>query len=189
MTIFRQLISGNEAFALVALSVLFLAVGQVQALAQTGASGSQKGMKQFVFKREVKAPKLMVWAVISDVGNYHEVAPNIDTSTIVSGSGKGMVRHCSHGKDQWSEVCTLWDEESAYSFEVNTEAPDYPYPLSFLKGNWAVEEVSENRSRIVMTFDFRYKRGWQRVFLHPFMKSRFGKICEELLDNWEQLLK
>ncbi len=137
------------------------------------------------FRRTVKANKSKVWEAISDVGNYHMVAPNIDSSKIVSGDGVGMVRSCSHGKNSWSETCSLWEEEKEYSFEVDTSAPDYPYPFKSLRGNWQLEEVEKGKIEIIMNFEFEYKKSFQNFLLHPLMKHQFTKICKELLDNWQ----
>ena len=179
---------GNLAIAVVALIVLFFAMAQSKALAQVDTS-SEKGMKRFVFERNVNASKAESWKVISDVANYHVVAPNIDEVKILSGEGKGMVRSCSHGKNSWTETCTAWNEEEQYSFEVNTNAPDYPYPLKYLKGTWVIEGTAPNQTKIMMVFEFQYKKNIHNVLLHPFMKGKFNKICDELLDNWQRILE
>lgn len=152
---------------------------------------SKKGsnVKLMSFNRTVKANKSQVWKIISDVGNYHAVAPNIDNSRIISGEKVGMVRACSHGKDSWTERCSLWEEEKEYSFEVDTSAPDYPYPFKTLRGNWQVKEVEKGETEIAMNFEFEYKRSFQKFLLHPIMKYQFTKICKELLDKWEERLK
>ena len=180
--------TGNIIIILVAFVVLLMGINQSKALAQID-TGPQKGMKQFRFDRIVNATKSEVWRVISDVANYHRVAPNIDDVKIISGEGKGMVRRCSHGKDSWTETCSLWEEEKVYSFEINTSAPDYPYPFTSLKGTWQVEEIDHDNTRIVMLFDFQYKRRFQNWLLHPLLKSKFTKIVEELLDNWQDELE
>jgi len=149
---------------------------------------SKKGtsVKRMSFKRKVKANKSKVWEAISDVGNYHKVAPNIDNVEIISGKKEaGMVRSCSHGKDSWTETCSLWEEEKEYAFEVDTSAPDYPYPFKTLRGNWQVEEAGKGETEITMNFEFEYKKSFQNILLHPIMKHQFTKICKELLDNWQ----
>ena len=146
-------------------------------------------MKKFIFERDVNATKTATWKVISDVANYHSVAPNVDDVKIISGERTGMVRSCSHGKDNWTETCTLWEEGEQYSFEVNTTAPDYPYPLKYLKGTWKIQELAPGQTRIIMIFDFTYKRKIHYVILHPFMKGKFNKICDELLNNWQGMLE
>lgn len=175
---------GYTLIAIVALIVLGMALFQIKALARIDER-NEDGTKQLRFQRTVKATKAQVWKVISDVENYHKVAPNIDHVTLVSGKGEGLVRSCSHGEDSWTETCTLWEEEKQYAFLVNTNAPDYPYPLKYLKGTWKVEAVSPSTTQIVMWFDFRYKQKYQNWLLHPVLKRKFRKIVEELLDNWQ----
>lgn len=179
---------GNSLIVIVAIVVLFMAVNQAKALAQIDSVG-QKGIKHFSFERIVKAPKQAVWKVISDVANYDKVAPNIDEVKIISGEGRGMVRSCSHGKESWTETCSIWLEEKAYSFEVNTSAPNYPYPFQFLKGTWEVHEIETNTTKIVMLFDFKYKYKFQNVLIHPILKGKFTKTANELLDNWQKMLE
>jgi ribosome-associated toxin RatA of RatAB toxin-antitoxin module len=79
--------------------------------------------------------------------------------------------------------------ESKYSFLVNTAAPDYPYPLKYLKGSWEVEEVYSAHTGIVMSFELVYKRKFHNLLLHPILKSRFQKTAEELLKNRQVLLE
>ena len=178
--------TGNTTISIVALVVFFMAINQSKALAQTNSS-KEKGKKQLVFRKIVNSNKLMVWKVISDVGNYHHVAPNIDDVTIVSGKNEGLVRSCSHGKDSWTETCSVWQEEKTYSFIVNTSAPDYPYPLSFMQGTWNVIKIDENHTEIEMIFEFTYKKKILNL-LHPIMKMKFKKISNELLDNWQKII-
>ena len=180
--------TGNGVIAAIALIVLLMAISQTNALAQTD-SIANKGIKQLRFERTVKATKASVWKVISDVANYHEVAPNVDDVKIISGEGKGMVRSCSHGKDSWTESCSLWEEEKEYAFEVNTDAPDYPYPFKYLKGNWKVEAIDNSQTRVIMLFEFEYKRKFQNWLLHPILKGKFSKTAEDLLDNWQRQIE
>lgn len=180
--------TGNLAIGLVALVVFGLAMAQSQALAQTDAVPGEK-VKRFHFEREVNASSMETWSVISDVGNYHSVAPNIDGVEIMSGNGVGMERSCSSGKKSWTEVCTLWKEGEEFAFKVNTEAPDYPFPFEYLTGSWVVEPMDAGKSRILLNFDFRYRRKIQNVLVHPLVKGKFRKTGEELLDNWQAIIE
>jgi len=179
--------TGNNTLAIVALIVFFMAINQSSALAQTNNT-NEKGRKQLVFKRTVRANKTEVWKVVSDVANYHQVAPNIDKIKIVSGKDEGMIRSCSHGKDSWTETCSVWQEEQSYSFIVNTSAPDYPYPLSFMQGTWNITEIDAKHTEIEMIFEFTYKKKILNL-MHPIMKMKFKKISNELLDNWQKILE
>ncbi|WP_282081245.1 type II toxin-antitoxin system RatA family toxin [Aquimarina algiphila] len=179
---------GNVIIGVVAFVVLQLGFGQARGLARID-EGNKKGQKAFKFSRIVKGNKSKVWEVISDVANYHEVAPNIDASKVISGEKKGMVRSCSHRKDSWTETCIFWEEEEQYSFEVDTQTPDYPYPLKSLRGTWIVDEISENKNKIIMVFEFEYKKAIQNILVHPLMKYKFTKVCKELLDNWQRMIE
>lgn len=180
--------AGNSVIAIIAFVVLFMGINQSKALAQIDNTINKKS-KHFKFERVIKASKKSVWKAISDVANYDKVAPNIDAVKIISGEGRGMVRSCSHGKDSWSETCSMWIEEKAYSFEVNTLASDYPYPFSFLKGTWEVQQIDSTTTKVTMLFDFQYKRKYQNWLLHPLLKGKFSKTAEELLDNWQKMLE
>lgn len=160
--------------------ILYQSIGLYRIDSEKGAK-----VKRMSFQRTVKADKAEVWRIISDVGNYHEVAPNIDGSAIISGEKVGMVRSCSHGKDSWTERCSLWEEGQAYAFEVDTSAPDYPYPFKTLRGNWQVKAVGQGETEIAMHFEFEYKRPFQNLLIHPIMKRQFTKVCKALLDNWQ----
>lgn len=180
--------TGNSIIAMVAIVVLFMAINQAKALVKIDNS-QKKGLKQLSFEKTINATKENVWKVISDVSNYHEVAPNIDEVRVISGKGEGMVRRCNHGKDNWTEICSLWEEEKEYAFEVNTAAPDYPYPFKFLKGNWKVEEIDSSQTRVVMIFELEYKKKFQSWWLHPILKGKFSKTAEKLLDNWQNQIE
>ncbi|WP_298899724.1 SRPBCC family protein [uncultured Psychroserpens sp.] len=179
---------GHVIITIVAFVVLQLAFVQARGLARIDEEYT-RGLKVIRFSRTVKGTRQHVWDIISDVGNYHQVAPNINNSKIISGDKKGMVRSCSHGEDSWTETCTLWEDERQYSFEVNTKAPDYPYPLKFLKGTWIVNELTSSESEIVMIFEFEYKKAFQNSLVHPLMKYKFTKVCKELLDNWQHMIE
>jgi len=180
--------NGNYLVAIIALIVLLMAVNQANALSKIDTS-NQKGIKHLSFDHIVKAPKQTVWTIISDVTNYDKFAPNIDKVKIISGEGRGMVRSCSHGKDSWTETCSMWVEEKIYSFEVNTSSPDYPYPFKFLKGTWEVHEIDIHTTKIIIVFEFKYRHKLQNILIHPFLKGKFSKTANDLLDNWQKMLE
>ncbi len=146
------------------------------------------GTKRLTFSRVLKASKKTVWDVITDIENYHEVASNIDKVEIVSGEGEGMVRSCSHGNDSWTETCTLWEDQNQYSFVVDTNAPDYPYPFKYLKGTWKVNEINTRETEIIMIFDFEFKKPYQKLLLYPMLKWKFSKVAQNLLKKWEKII-
>ncbi len=180
--------SGQMTTGTVAFIVLFLAIAQTRGIIRLDKVPG-KEHKRFQFKRTIRAPQKVVWKIISDIGNYHEVAPNIDEAKILSGQGEGMKRTCRNGKDQWQEVCTAWIEGEMYEFEVDTSPPDYPYPLQYLKSSWKAEKVDTDQTNILMTFDFRYSRKYQELLLHPFMRKWLTQVGKSLLDNWQSKIE
>jgi len=177
--------TGNIIVGAVALVVFLAALMQSTGLSKVD-SNDTTGYKELKFERSVNANTQTVWDVISDVANYHHVAPNIDDVKIISGNGTGMVRECSQGDGRWTEECILWNEGEQFSFKVNTDAPDYPFPLSFLQGTWEVTPHGANQSKIEMKFEFKYKRNILNVLLHPLMAPKFRSIVKELMDKWEE---
>lgn len=181
--------AGNFTISVIALTVLFMGINQSKALAQVDSS-KQDGYKRIIVKRQIASPKDSVWKVMSDVGNFHKVAPNLIDVKILSGSGEGLVRSCSHNnKENWTETCTLWEPGKAYSFEVNTTDPNYPYPLKYLKGTFKVEAITDSTSEIIMIYDFALKRKIQNVLLYPLMKPKFKKTLTGIMDNWQNLME
>ncbi|UTW64114.1 SRPBCC family protein [bacterium SCSIO 12741] len=163
--------------------VLAMAINQIFALSRTKTGA--KELRTLTYERIMKGSQEKTWSVVSDVANYYTVAPNIDGVKILSGEGRGMVRQCSHGKDQWTETCSLWIEGKKYAFEVNTKAPDYPYPFDELQGEWEVDAVSIQTTRVKMIFSFRFRNKLQHGLLYPILKKKFSGVVEELLDNWQ----
>lgn len=144
-------------------------------------------MPQFTIERLVEAPKEMVWRMVSDVVEYAEIAPNLSKAVIEEGNGLGMRRRCWDTRGgTWAEQCVLWQEGHQYAMEVDTS--DYPYPLTKMRGTWAVEEQSQG-TLIKMQFDYEWKYGRLGALLFYPLQRGFGPICEKLLDNWEEKIR
>lgn len=180
--------AGYLLIGLFLLPIVFFIVYQSIGLSQMD-SKIDTNIKHMSFKRMIKANKKEVWITISDIENYHKVASNIDNVKIISGEGEGMVRSCTHGKDSWSETCTLWENEKQYSFLIDTKAPDYPYPFKSLKGTWKVDEIKKDKSEVIMEFEFEYTKKIHNILLHPLLKRKFTKVCIETMDNWQSTLE
>lgn len=178
--------AGYSAIASVAVIVSGFAIHQSHALMHTHSAGNTAPRKSFRFVRSINSDRATVWKAISDLNNYHNIAPNIDETHIVSGEGEGMVRTCSHGGNSWTETCTVWEPGQEYSFLIDTAAPDYPYPLKFLQGTWRAHSSGNGKTDIEMLFKFEYNHSIQALLIHPFMGNWFSGVCEELLDNWER---
>lgn len=188
--IWKPFIISNEGYGIIAVTaviVFIMAVNQHIALSKVDdLPGSPRKLLEFI--RIIPAAKSKTWQVISDVANYHQVASNIDSVTILSGEGKGMIRQCTHGSDSWKETCTLWQDEQVFSFVVDTSAANFPYPFSYMKGTWEVIEKETSQTMIKMTFEISYNLKIFNTILHPFMRRKFNTVCEDLLRNWEAII-
>lgn len=152
--------AGQLAITIVAIIVSGFAVHQSYALMYIHSSGKTAARKTFRFTRSVNSDRATIWKVISDLNNYHNIAPNIDETHIVSGEGEGMVRMCSSGGNSWSETCTAWEPGQKYSFLIDTAASDYPYPLKSLQGTWRVHSSGNGKADIEILFHPVSRVGW-----------------------------
>lgn len=139
--------------------------------------------------RFMRAPREVAWTTVADVERYHEYAPNLSASHVVQGRGEGMRRSCADNAGRsWGEVCTLWDEGSAYRFEVDTKSTGYPYPIEELQGTWSVTDAPGG---CLVTIEFvalpRYGvAGGAFMFV---MRPWLLRICNKLLDAWQQRIE
>jgi ribosome-associated toxin RatA of RatAB toxin-antitoxin module len=142
------------------------------------------------FDRLIKnAPASVVWDVIADVERYADYAPNL-SQAIKTSEGSKPSRRCTDNQGRsWDETCTLWQEGEVYSYEVNTTAPDYPYPFKQLKGTWGLHQEHDG-VRVTMQFDYTPKAPpVLRWLMHQQMKRMFRPTIDELFDNWEAEIK
>ena len=132
----------------------------------------------------VDAPAEVVWQVMADQEGYAEVADNIGKVEVLEGSGLGMVRRCSDTAGRsWRERCTFWEEGRAFAFVVDTEAPDYPYPLDYLQGRWSMAPVGDHIS-VAMDFVVRPRPGLINALLFRMLLGVLLPVCDRLLANW-----
>lgn len=130
-----------------------------------------------------------VWQVMSDQEGYAMVADNIKQVDVIEGQGYGMTRKCTDNDGQsWYENCTCWDDGRAFAFKVDTEAEDYPYPISTLMGKWSLIPKPDH-TQISMTFNITAKSGLLNRLLLTLMIAPFIKVCDRLLNNWVVLME
>ena len=143
-------------------------------------------MPTMTMRRHVDAPAEVVWPVVADHVGYADAAPNLSKVEVLEGRGLGMRRRCHDARGRgWSETCTLWEEGSRYRFEVDTAAPDYPYPLDSLSGTWAVEPAGGG-SVVSMRFDFEPRYGLLGRALAFAIRPEIRYTVRRLFDNWER---
>jgi hypothetical protein len=123
------------------------------------------------------------WEIITDHELYGRLAPSLSRVETTSEDGPGLTRRCVSTKGQaWSEACTLWDEGRAYAVEVDTS--DYPYPLSVMRGRWAVEPAGPRRTRFRMDFVFQPRPTMPGRGFAWAMHLAFPRILRKILRGW-----
>jgi hypothetical protein len=147
-------------------------------------------LQTFEMSREIDAPKNVVWHHISKVGDFHKVARNLHHVDIISGEGVGMVRRCTDNRGKtWTETCTAWNPGDSYTFEVNTKAKNYPFPVDKLIGNFAAEWIDGHRTRLVIRFQFELKYKLITWVFSGKIKTEADKNMKAMLDLWgDQIL-
>jgi len=134
-------------------------------------------------------PSDLVWSVMRQQEKYAEVADNISSVKVIRGSAKGLVRECTDNKGQtWRETCTRWDEGEGFAFRIHTDAPDYPYPIAELAGDWSVSELGSG-SRIRMVFQAKAKNGLMNKLAFKLIAVPFAPLCDRLMHNWVRMMK
>ena len=175
---------------LVAIIVAFLAIEQVIGLSLLYQGESEIRVQRqgdhmtLIAAARTRANPSRVWQVMSDMEGYADVADNLSKVEVISGEGTDMKRRCfdTSGKG-WEETCTRWEEGRAFAFRVHTDAPDYPYPIAQLNGEWSLTPL-EGGTDIEMRFEVTAKPGILNGLAFRLMAAPFSKICNRLLSKW-----
>ena len=141
-------------------------------------------------KRIVNAPVDTVWSVMTDHPGYADVASNISKVEVLSGNGIGMQRRCYGPKGEtWRETCDVFEEGKAFGFNIHTEADDYPYPISDLRGRWSVEPKGAG-SEFSIDIEARPKGGFLMQTLFKIAaKRQFKTVLIDLADGWSDRME
>ncbi len=134
----------------------------------------------------VAAPASSVWPLLTDHELYGRLAPNLSRVEVLDGEGEGMRRRCTDTRGRgWDETCTMWEEGHAFAVEVDTS--DYPYPLTTMRGRWAVEPRGAG-SVISMRFEFTPRAGLVGGVFAIAMLGAFRPVLHRIVRGWERQL-
>ncbi|MEQ9426369.1 MAG: SRPBCC family protein [Cyclobacteriaceae bacterium] len=148
------------------------------------------GFETHINSRTINAPEHVVWAVISDVGNYHRYATGLSGSTIISGEGEGLIRSCSDESGSWKETCTSWNEGRSYSFDVDVGS-GYPYPFKKFAGTWSLSKLDSDvtdLTELAIEFEYQFPYRWMSWFYSDATHQFINEGNRTLLDNWESAI-
>lgn len=183
--------TGVVVISVVAACVAGFAAGQIVGLRRVKSSPSraevisENGLLSAHVRRDVVAPSDIVWRIITDHPGYADVADNLSRVELLSGDGLGMQRRCFGLKgEHWEETCISHQDGVAYAFRVHTDAEDYPYPISDLKGRWS---VIQTESGAQFAIDIRARPSGnilQRTLFSLVAKRQFKTVLIDLADAW-----
>ncbi|MEM9682292.1 MAG: SRPBCC family protein [Pseudomonadota bacterium] len=133
----------------------------------------------------VGASTRAAWRVMTDHEAYADVADNLTRVEVVHGVAKGMRRKCHGAKgESWTEDAHIWEEGKRYGFTINTDAPDYPYPLQQLAAVWTVEPRGDNQSEVTMEFEVTPQPNLKGALFMFLSTAMFPKVIDRLLGRW-----
>ena len=176
----------------IAVVVAALAVGQSIGLALLYQGASEqtaewRGRELRVrMSRSVKAPREIIWDVMTDHEAYAHYADNLAGVEILEGDGLGMVRRClAADGGKWTETADIWEPGNRYGFEIDTGAADYPYPLDSLKAIWAVEPDEGGSSTVSIEFAAVPTETVKGKLFGLMGRFVFPKVLDDILGRWK----
>lgn len=145
--------------------------------------------------RPVNAPVATVWRVMTDHPGYADVAANIAKVEVLSGdglpdAGLGLRRRCADPDgNSWTETCDVFEPEKVFGFTIDTQAPDYPYPIAALTGRWSVKPAAGVGARVgaVFAIDIAAQpagNAVQRWLFATLARGKFKGVLLNLADAW-----
>jgi len=168
----------------------FVGAGRIVAPESRVSIHSNNGKLTAVVKRVVDAPAETVWDIMTDHPGYADVASNISKVEVLSGEGIGMQRRCFGPKgENWTETCDHFEPGRAFGFKIHTEAPDYPYPISDLRGRWSVAPKGAG-SEFSIDIEAIPKGGFlARTLFSLLAKRQFKAVLVDLADAWSRQME
>lgn len=107
----------------------------------------------FHWERTYDTPADRLFALVSDLSVYAEVAPNLIGIEVLSGEGLGMVRRCTNPEGEaWTETYTEWvpGERFTTVVDVSTYPPSLAAMIAALQMSVSVEGVSESQATVLI---------------------------------------
>jgi hypothetical protein len=155
-----------------AIAAVVLSFGIWQVLGISGVHrGAQPGEYRHCLMVATNTPAEKLWPVIADFGNIQRYASNLRSSAILGGLAPavGAVRCCEdHAGRRWSEECAVF-EENRLELQFRCDAPDFPFPVSSMRGGWQVAEI-KGGSQVTIWWELSPKS----PLLAPLLLAAFG---------------
>lgn len=184
-------VGGRWVIGLVAMAVLIFGLAQAVGLAvlyqgPSAFHSTRNGeVRQVKLTRSVAVPAPVAWAVMVDHEAYAEVAENLTGVEVLEGDGPGMTRKCYGTRgESWTETAHIWEEGKRYGFTIDTDAPDYPYPLERLAAIWSVEDRGPGHADVAIAFEVFPRQTLNGAIFVRVSMLMFPKLLDRLLGRW-----
>jgi ribosome-associated toxin RatA of RatAB toxin-antitoxin module len=170
------------------LIVIFGLVIVYIAVSATQVEDARK-MQTIKGSKTINAPVGVVWNIIADVGNYHKVTTNALHKVVIdSGYGVDMKRTCyTSDGSHWNEVCTSWELEDHFTFVVDTEADDYPLPLTHVDGTWGINPINEDICEVYIVLSYQVANPWRHWLFISSANSQLKQGFDYTLTKWKEM--
>ncbi|MGI9612855.1 MAG: SRPBCC family protein [Acidimicrobiales bacterium] len=177
---------GNVILAGVAVIVATFATLQ----ARTNSTIDRRSDSQSVhFSKVLNGNVDAVWAAVIDHETYGQLAPNLSRVLPTGPDGPDLTRRCWDTRGRhWDEACTLWEDGHRFAVEVDTTAVDYPYPLEYLRGEWAVRGIDDDHTEVTVRFDFRPKPGPAGSAFAAAMATGAKPMLRRIMSGWQRMI-
>ncbi len=175
--------SGELLIAAIALIVALFAALQLRAIHRVESEGPNQ---RVAVTRVLDGAVDEVWPVVIDHEAYGRLAPNLSRVLPTGPDGPELSRRCWDTRGRhWDEHCVLWEAGVRFAVEVDTAADDYPYPLEYLRGEWAIRPIAPDRTEVTVRFELRPKPGAAGAAFAAAMTTGAGTILRRVLNGWQ----
>lgn len=138
----------------------------------------------FRWERVYDGPADEVFALVSDLEVYAEVAPNLSAIEVLDGEGRGMVRRCTNPEgESWTETYTDWVPGRRYVtvVDVSTYPPSLAAMIDALEMSVSVEPVTPERSTVVVEIATELSDAGLQVLRDG---GAADQLFQPILDGW-----
>ncbi len=162
--------------------VAVLAVLQARAAAQLG----QPSLRVVEVTQVIEGERSQVWDVMIDPEVYAALAPNLSKVGAFSTQAESAERRCwdVRGK-HWDESLTTWQPGQSFAVEVRTDADDYPYPLTQMRGRWSVAEAGADKSLVTVRFEFEPQASMAGIAFAEALARSGTLIMRRIIRGWQ----
>lgn len=178
---------GNALIGLVAVVVAAFAALQIWSAAKLNEQPPHRSIE---VRSVLRGEPDDVWAAVIDHRAYGELAPNLSKVLPTGPDGKDLTRRCwdTRGK-HWDERCVVWEDGRRFAVEVDTTADDYPYPLDYLRGEWAIEPVGDRETEVTVRFELRPSPGPTGAAVAAAMTAGTKPIVRRIARGWQEIVE